>query len=592
MTSTPVASSSRRRPAHARVRTRGALRPKLADGAVPLAYGVAAFLLYRPLWMDLEHGYLTLSGQDQRMWEWFFAVTAHSVANLENPLFSDLQNYPLGVNLMSNTVMLGFGIPMTPVTLAFGPTVTWALALSGGLAGTAAAWYWVLSRHVVSTRAGATVGGAFCAFAPMMMSHATAHPNFAALFVLPFIVLWLIKLARGERPVRNGVVLGLLLAYQVLLGEEPLLIAATTLLVFATVYALSRPQDALERARPLGAGIGVAAVVAFALVAFPLWWQFFGPQNYGSLEHGFVGNDLAAFTTFATESLAGDPEAAKELSLNRTEENAFFGWPLTVLMVLITAWLWREPVARAVAVAMIAMAWLSTGVLLLVGGTATAIPGPWLLVFDLPLYESVLESRFALACVPAIGVLLALATERVLRLGGEPEWRLGWRVLWFGALGLALLPIAPTPLPVDQREPTPAFFAGGTWRDYVQRDGSVVVAPLPDTGDARALHWQVETGFAFPIAEGYFVGPGTDGRGMYGALRRPTSELLEEVDDTGTVPSITDDDRAQLREDLRYWRADVVVVLANVTKEPVRETVEALLGRPGELVGGVWVWDV
>ncbi|PRX47084.1 hypothetical protein B0I33_106183 [Prauserella shujinwangii] len=564
----------------------------LVDVAVLLGYALAAFLLYRPLWLDLERGYLTFSGQDQRMWEWFFAVTAKAVAGLENPLFSDLQNYPLGVNLMSNTVMLGIGVPLAPVTLAFGPTVTWALVLTGGLAGTAAGWYWVLSRHVVGSRAGAAAGGAVCAFAPPIMSHANAHPNFTALFVLPFIVLWLIRLAHGERPLRGGLVLGLLLAFQVFLGEEPLFIAAITLLVFGIAYALANPEDALERARPLAAGVGVAAAVTLAIVAYPLWWQFFGPQSYSSLEHGFVGNDLAAFTAFSTESFAGDPEAARELSLNRTEENAFFGWPLVVLMVLVTAWLWRSPVARATAVAMVTMAWLSAGVLMMVDGTATSVPGPWLLVFDRPLFDSVLESRFALACVPCIGVLLAMATDRALRIGRDPEQRLGFRILWFGALTMALLPIAPTPLPVSERDPVPAFFERGTWRGYVDPGGSVVVAPLPDTGNARALHWQIESGLAFPLAEGYFVGPGTDGRGTYGAVRRPTSRLLEDVDDSGEVPPVTGEDRERLREDLRFWRADVVVVRAQAAEEPVRRTVELLLGRRGELTGGVWAWDV
>nr|WP_199435124.1 glycosyl transferase [Qaidamihabitans albus] len=569
------------------------LWPGVADAAALLGFAVAAFLIYRPLWMDLERGYLSSSVQDQNMWEWFFAVTAHSVANLENPLSSTLQNFPLGVNLMSNTVMLGVGVPLTPVTLAFGPTVTWALALTGGLAGTAAAWYWVLSRHIVRTRIGSAVGGAFCAFAPPIISHANAHPNFVVLFVLPLIVLWLLKLARGERPVRNGVILGLLLAYQVFLGEEPLLIAATTLLVFAGVYALSRPEETLERARPLGIGLGVAAGVALVLVAFPLWWQFSGPQSYSTLEHGFVGNDAAAFTTFATESVAANAEAAKDLSLNRTEENAFFGWPLVILMVVVTVWLWRVAAARAVAVAMFAMAWLSMGVLLVVDGTATSIPGPWLLLFDRPLFDSVLESRFALGCVPAIGILLAMGTERALRLGGNvPEWRLTWRVVWFGALVLALVPIAPTELRVGERDVAPAFFTGGLWRDHIEQGGSLVVAPLPDTGDAEALHWQVEAGFGFALVEGYFVGPGTDGRGRYGALRRPTSELLEEADESGTVPQITAEDRAAAAEDLRYWRADAVVVRAHAGADPVRRTVELLLGRAGQVIGGVHLWDL
>jgi hypothetical protein len=565
---------------------------RLVDLAVALGYVLGAVAVYQRLWAELDRAYLSHSMQDQNMWEWFFAVTAHAVSNLDNPLFSDLQNHPDGVNLMANTAMLGLGIPLTPVTLAFGPTVTWALALTGGMAGTAVAWYWVMSRHLVGSRAGAAVGGAFCAFAPPIVSHGNAHPNFVALFVLPFITLFLLKLARGARPVRDGVVLGLLLTLQIFLGEEPLLIGTTAFLAFGVVYALSRPLEVAPMLKPLGIGLAVAAAVSVALVAFPLWWQFSGPQSYESLEHGLVGNDVAAFSTFATESLAGDPERAAELSLNRTEENSFFGWPLVLLMIVVTAWLWREAAARAVAVAMFFMAWVSTGVLLLVDGESTALPGPWLTMFDLPLFESVLESRFSLGCVPLIGLLLAFGTRKVLRSGAPVEWRVLWRVVWFSALTVALLPIAPTSLPVIDRGPTPAFFAEGTWREHVDPGGAVVMAPLPDPGDAQALHWQIETGLEFPLAEGYFVGPAEDGQGIYGTERRPTSELLDEVAEDGEVPAIDDEDRVAAIEDLRFWRADVVVLGPHRHEEELRETVDLLLARPGRQVDGVWVWDV
>ena len=57
-----------------------------------------------------------------------------------------------------------------------------------------------------------------------MISHGHAHPNFTAGFLLPPIVACLLRLAGAGRPrreaVRDGVLLGALLAWQVLIGEE------------------------------------------------------------------------------------------------------------------------------------------------------------------------------------------------------------------------------------------------------------------------------------------------------------------------------------------------------------------------------------
>ena len=60
----------------------------------------------------------------------------------------------------------------------------------------------------------------------------------------------------------------------------------------------------------------------------PLWWQFAGPQSYGDIWHPPAGNDLAQLWGRATRSIGADPFASAALSMNRTEENSFFGIPL------------------------------------------------------------------------------------------------------------------------------------------------------------------------------------------------------------------------------------------------------------------------
>lgn len=570
-------------------------RFRLADAAVILAYLGAAFMVLGELWLDLDRGYLINSMRDQHMWEWFFAVTAHAVSDGTSPLWSDLQNYPLGVNLMANTAMFGLGVPLAPLTLAFGPTFTYAASLTAGLAGTAAAWYWVFSRYLVRSRVAAAVGGALCGFAPAIISHANAHPNFVVLFVLPLIVLMLLRLTRGEHPVRDGVYLGLLVTLQIFIGEEPLLIAAIAMVVFAAAYAATRPAEVRAMVRPMLTGIGVGVAVTVPLVVYPLWTQFFGPQSYGLLGHGATGNDLLALTGYATESLWGsEPQpvtGAAKFAMNPTEENAYFGIPLVLLTVALAVKLWRRPVARASAIAAGVLATLSLGESIMVNGMDTGIPGPWAALTEAPLFDSVVESRFAMACVPLMAVLLAIGTDRVL--GRKSAERSLLRPAWFLALAVALLPIAPTPLQVIKTQPTPAFFTEGTWRKFTDHGGSVVPVPIPDPLDATPLGWQVDAGLAFPIPEGYFVGPNGDGKhGKYGAIQRPTSTLLASVARSGITPRIDEDERAAALEDLRFWRADVVVLARHSQEDALRATVQDLLGEPGREIGDVWVWNV
>ena len=59
---------------------------------------------------DLRTGYLSQGVQDQQAFEWYFGATAHNLVTFSNPLFTDLQNFPDGVNLMANAAVLGLGV--------------------------------------------------------------------------------------------------------------------------------------------------------------------------------------------------------------------------------------------------------------------------------------------------------------------------------------------------------------------------------------------------------------------------------------------------------------------------------------------------
>lgn len=560
--------------------------------AIPALFLLLATVLYAGLWASPGGRYLADSGSDQTQWEWFLAVAADNVAHLRNPLFTGLQNAPLGVNLMANTSMLGLSVPLAPVTLALGAHVTWALVLTGGLAATACAWYWLLAKRFVRSRWAAALGGGFCAFAPPMISHGNAHPNFVVLFMIPVIVDRLLRLCEGRRTRRDGVLLGLFLAYQVFLGEEALLLAATGLALYALAHAVADPDLARAVAPRLLRGLGIAALVAVPLTAVPLAWQFLGPQSYGSVLHGQVGNHPMALLEFATRSLGGDPDAAASLSLNRTEENAFFGWPLVVLTVAIAVRLRAEPRVRALAFTAAAAALLSLGQNIPLPSTDRTLPGPWRLVAKLPVFESVIESRAAMICVPAVGVLLALACDRLAlrRLRGERER--SHRLLGCATLAVALLPVFPTPYRTVEREPVPEFIADGTWRAHVRPGRTLVPVPLPSPSDTAALHWQVRAGLGFAFPGGYFNGPwGPDRIGIYGPQPRPTSDLLQGVHDTGKVPAVGPQQRREFLTDLRYWRADSLVLDPRQNAAQLRETVTRLTGREPERLGGLWVWD-
>lgn len=567
-------------------------QPRAIDAYVIALYLVGALLVTARLWWHLDR--MVYADNDQMLFEWMLSRAARAVLHLENPLYSTNLNAPDGVNLMANTSVLGLGVPLTPVTWAFGSQVAFRLALVLSLAGTAAAWYLLLSRRVVGSRVAAAVGGLFCGFAPGMISQACGHLHMVSQFLVPAILAVVFAPAGVGRPVRRGILLGVLVAYQVFLGEEVLVFLVLAAGLFAVAYAVVAPRAARSRLAPLLGRLGVGALTGLVLLAYPLWFQFFGPGHYRGMPFDPTGYvlDLASYTAMSRQSITGSDALPGLLSPNMTEENSFFGLGLIVLAAVIVVWQWRRPLVRALAICAVAFAALSLGGQVRLNHQLTGVPGPYQLVSRLPLVDLVVPARFPLICVPILATLLAISIDQAFR-GPRPAGP-PVRWLWLGAVAAVLLPLAPAPLRTRPAWPVPDFVLTGQWRSYVPSGRTLVPVPPTKGGEATAgMYWSARTGLAFTAPGGYFIGPtsATDPRARWGSPDRPTAVLLDRAASTGQVQPVGPEQRRQAVEDLRYWRAAVVVQGGLTFGGPVKQTVDLLLG-PAQSIGGAWVWDV
>jgi hypothetical protein len=564
-------------------------RGRVADGLVPLSYAALAIWVMGRLWADPDHRLMAYNRNDHGVFLFFIAHGERVVFHGDNPLWSSRMNAPHGVNMMANTSMLAAGIPLAPLTHWFGPAITVALLLTFGLAGTAAAWYWFLSRHVVQSRAAAWVGGLFAGLGPGFVAQASGHPNFTAGFLIPFIVRQVLRLREPGRVWRSGIPLGLLVTGQIFLSEEMLLFCAIPLVVFVLIYAAARPRVVREAGPRFLAGGLVAIGVAGLLVAYPLWFQFLGPGHYRGVPFQIdrYATSLGSIVALPRESIAGDPGLAQRLSTSATEDNAFWGAGICVMVLISIAVLWRSLVAWALTAAGLIMLVMSFGTHFRLRAKPGHVPAPLGWIGRLPILDSVTVPRYALATTVVIAILLAMALDRI-RTTRRRVPRVAFRV----GIAVALLSVFPKPLPTSDVAPIPAFFADRMWKPYVAGGRSVVPIPLPDV----ASGWETQRiasmeNLAFPVPRGYFIGPANPPADLTSSWSAPptyTSALLRKIWMNGKVPDV---DPLRLRQDLRYWKSGVVVLIPDADRHNQLQTVLTdVLGEPQQM-GGVELWD-
>jgi hypothetical protein len=559
---------------------------------------LAAWVTYR-LWLRPAGG-LAANKADQAFFEWNLAHGARVVTEHVDPFISGRMNVPDGVNMMANTSVLGISLPFAPITLAYGAHTTFTVFLTFAFVATAIAWYFVLSRYLLpGARVAAWLGAAFCAFAPGMIAQGNGHPNIVCQFLVPVLIWRTLELRKPGRWLRNGVWLGLVVIWQAFINLEILFMTVVGLGIFVLVMALAR-RELRQAWRPFLSGLAVAGGLAVAALWYPLHVQFHGPGAYRGLPVHVrrFGADLASYVAISRESLFGDASTSKGLSQNPAEANSFFGWPLIILLIGLIAWLRRSAVVVGLALVAVTFAVFSFGPELQLHGHPTGIPSVWKLFIDTPVLSSAVPTRWALAVIPVVGMLLAVAAARA----GALARRLGaWRghlvrAATVAVVAVALVPIAPTALRAGPLPAAPAFITAGTWRPYTAGGRSLVFIPPASSGNSDPLRWSAQYLDAIPFTHGYFLGPnGKDGTAMFTAVVRPTTSFIALARRSRVSPPISDRLREQSREDLRFWRAGAIVMVPQpdrIVTSRYRAAMTRLLGFPPSEVDGVELWDV
>jgi hypothetical protein len=535
--------------------------------------------------------------------QWFLAHTAQALVHLRDPFVTGALDAPRGVNLAAQAALVGVGVPLAPLTLLVGVQVSYLVVLVASLAGTATGWYWLLWSRLRRHWLAATLAGAYCGFHPHLVAEAAGRNHVALQVLVPVIIWHVVRLGEPDHPLRRGLLLGALIAWQALIGEEVLLLTALGTAVFGAAY-LAQRRDLLRLAGRYARGLGTAAATAAVLLAYPLGRQFFGPGRVDGFPIDLWGQGTALSMWLGLPSRWAPWLPGRYATSQWWAVTGYpvLGLPLLALLAGTVLALRRRPVVPACALVALFFAVASLGSRIWLGPHG-AVAGPWRLVATAPLARVMVPERLALGAVAAAGVLLGYGLDALLRWSGaalaarRPWWRqqLAAGALTAGALlvAAAAVQLWPPRPPVWSPQPVPAFVTSGAYRPYLAGGRTLLSAPPASQFWIDGQRWAVAADARFAIPGGYFIGPAPGGHGaLWGAPPRWTTTYLEQTVTAGQPPAAQPGDRERFLADLRYWRAGVLVLApGQVHWAALADAVGRFLGPP-LLLAGAWIWDV
>ncbi len=529
---------------------------------------------------------------------WFLSWPAYTLLHPHNPLISGFGNSPYGVNMLVNTSTLPLGYLMAPVTLLAGPVVSYNTICTLAPVLSALAAY-VLVRNFSSWQPAAFFGGLLFGFSPYVVAQGVGHIHleFVALLPLIFLLLHDIVVRQEGRPLRKGVLLGLLVTVQFFISSELLVdTVALSVVGIIVVVAFGHARIATQAKFALTGLIG-AAVTAAVLLAYPVWVQVAGPGHVvGPLQAmpevyraDLLGSILPDnLERFAPSSLA---RVANHFAGNGVENGSYLGLPLVIFLVIATVMLRRSRVALVAAILAVVALVMSLGSPLEVDNRAiNAGHLPEAIFNKLPLVKNVIPVRFSVFVALFAAIVFGVALDRfhASHRWGPMSTLSSVAPLVVGAA--VLVPLVPAwPYPM-QAVGVPAYFTSKAV-DAIPANSEVLVYPFPDANFANPQVWQASAGLRFAMPGGRFnvAEPGTS---LEGASRSSLTDTVLTKLASGIAPGENVAMRGAVDRQLRSWHVRTIVAAPADGTNPAQAVAYLtwLLGQAPTQSDGLTVW--
>ena len=216
---------------------------------------------------------------DQIAEVWWLEWVQYAIWHGHNLLFTNWQNYPVGLNAEVAGAPFGLGVVISPFTKLPGPVVAWNVMVRVTVFASAVSMCLVLRRWTRWWPPFA--GGLLYGFSSYEMVQAGQQLDlsFAALPPLFFLIAYEIVFRQRWKASRSGVALGVVGSLQFLVSTEILVSSVLMAMLGCALYVIPN-RDTISTKWPyIKRALTFGLVTGAVLVAYPLTFMLLGPEH-------------------------------------------------------------------------------------------------------------------------------------------------------------------------------------------------------------------------------------------------------------------------------------------------------------------------
>jgi hypothetical protein len=466
-----------------------------------ILYFIISYLYFgRGVLTHLQHRFVSNDGggADTFIYIWNLHWWSYAFSHHINPFISRMVWAPTGYNLAHSTSTLGLYLLTLPIQWLTTPEVAYNLGamFTPGLA----AWtMFLLGFYLTRKFWPALIAGYFFGFSGYMIGQLSGHYNLTGgVFVLPLILLTCIAYLEERLPPKRFILcLSLEVIFLFLVSIE-IFATFATMFSMAILIGLCFMPTLRKKFVPFVINSAIACLIA-GIILSPYLYYFFTDtlmQPFGIMTKAF-SNDLLSFiipTQFYLLSTARTIAIASHYLMSATEQNAYLGAPLILLLILFFVRYWSGKVTRYLCLLFVLCALVSLGPNLHTAGYqgTTIFINKWF--FGLPFIKHSLPGRYALFT----SIIVSLIVAYWLKAGSRPFWRYLLAII-------AILFLIPSfqlsRYPRYQNDKTPVFFSTPLYKQWIKPRSTLLILPYGYLGSNT--YYQAQTNYYFKLAGGY-----------------------------------------------------------------------------------------